>query len=55
MQHPLETAIVLADLQMDRATVVAGLLHDVPEDTDVHPGGRRGRLRAARWPAWWTG
>ena len=33
VQHPLETAIVLADLQMDRATVVAGLLHDVPEDT----------------------
>jgi GTP pyrophosphokinase len=34
VQHPLETAIYLADLQMDRATVEAGLLHDVPEDTD---------------------
>src|SRR5918993_4295032 len=33
VQHPLETALILADLQMDRATVVAGLLHDVPEDT----------------------
>jgi hypothetical protein len=34
VQHPLETAIYLADLQLDRATVEAGLLHDVPEDTD---------------------
>ncbi len=33
VQHPLETAIFLADLQLDRATVEAGLLHDVPEDT----------------------
>jgi GTP pyrophosphokinase len=35
VQHPLETAILLADLQLDRATVVAGLLHDVPEDTET--------------------
>ncbi len=33
VQHPLETALVLAELQMDRATICAGLLHDVPEDT----------------------
>src|SRR5687768_16483365 len=34
VQHPLETALILADLQMDRATISAHLLHDVPEDTD---------------------
>src|SRR5262245_42706823 len=35
VQHPLETALLLADLQLDRATVMAGLLHDVPEDTET--------------------
>ncbi|MBI3970497.1 MAG: bifunctional (p)ppGpp synthetase/guanosine-3',5'-bis(diphosphate) 3'-pyrophosphohydrolase [Chloroflexi bacterium] len=33
VQHPLETAIQLADLQLDPATIAAALLHDVPEDT----------------------
>ena len=33
VQHPLETALLLAELQLDRATIAAGLLHDVPEDT----------------------
>jgi (p)ppGpp synthase/HD superfamily hydrolase len=33
VQHPLETALLLASLQLDRATVAAGLLHDVPEDS----------------------
>src|SRR5687767_2192450 len=33
VQHPLETALILASLQMDRTTICAGLLHDVPEDT----------------------
>ena len=31
--HPLCVAIVLADLQMDKESIVAGLLHDVVEDT----------------------
>lgn len=31
--HPLETAITLAKLHLDQDTIVAGLLHDVPEDT----------------------
>ncbi|KAJ1450620.1 hypothetical protein M885DRAFT_531960 [Pelagophyceae sp. CCMP2097] len=33
--HPLETALILADLRMDCDTVVAGLLHDTVEDTSV--------------------
>ncbi|MCL1913355.1 MAG: bifunctional (p)ppGpp synthetase/guanosine-3',5'-bis(diphosphate) 3'-pyrophosphohydrolase [Eubacteriaceae bacterium] len=31
--HPLEIALILAQLHMDTTTVVAGLLHDVIEDT----------------------
>ncbi|MEK7145727.1 MAG: HD domain-containing protein, partial [Patescibacteria group bacterium] len=31
--HPLETAKILANLRVDEDTLVAGLLHDVPEDT----------------------
>ena len=31
--HPLCVAIILADLEMDKETIEAGLLHDVVEDT----------------------
>ena len=33
--HPLWVAIILADLEMDKETIAAGLLHDVVEDTRV--------------------
>ncbi|MBE5893295.1 MAG: bifunctional (p)ppGpp synthetase/guanosine-3',5'-bis(diphosphate) 3'-pyrophosphohydrolase [Lachnospiraceae bacterium] len=35
INHPLNVSIVLADLEMDKETIVAGLLHDVVEDTNI--------------------
>ncbi len=35
MIHPLWVAIILADLEMDKETIAAGILHDVVEDTDM--------------------
>lgn len=33
--HPLAVAIILAELELDAATLIAALLHDVVEDTEV--------------------
>jgi guanosine-3',5'-bis(diphosphate) 3'-pyrophosphohydrolase len=35
IHHSLATAATLVDLRLDAATIAAGLLHDVPEDTSV--------------------
>jgi GTP diphosphokinase / guanosine-3',5'-bis(diphosphate) 3'-diphosphatase len=47
--HPLAVADNLADLEMDRATIAAALLHDVVEDTSVPSG------LAVRSPVLWMG
>ncbi|MBO8125833.1 MAG: bifunctional (p)ppGpp synthetase/guanosine-3',5'-bis(diphosphate) 3'-pyrophosphohydrolase [Firmicutes bacterium] len=35
VDHPLEVAMLLAEQEMDQETLIAGLLHDVVEDTDT--------------------
>ena len=52
--HPLWVAIILADLEMDKETIAAGMLHDVVEDTEIdgrrYPEGIRRRSSASgRW------
>lgn len=35
--HPFEVAKILADLRVDKNTIIAALLHDILEDTDTQP------------------
>jgi len=35
IEHPLAVASILIDMQMDAETVIAGLLHDLLEETDI--------------------
>jgi GTP pyrophosphokinase len=37
LSHPLEVAGILADMKLDTVSVVAGLMHDVIEDTHATP------------------
>ncbi len=35
LEHPLQTALILADLQLDASSLAAALLHDIPEDCGI--------------------
>ncbi len=35
IEHPLQTALILAELQLDASTLAAALLHDVPENCGI--------------------
>ncbi|MCJ7806764.1 MAG: HD domain-containing protein, partial [Clostridia bacterium] len=35
ISHPLGVVMILAELEIDLVTIIAGLLHDVVEDTDI--------------------
>jgi guanosine-3',5'-bis(diphosphate) 3'-pyrophosphohydrolase len=35
IEHPLQTALILAELQLDVSTLAAALLHDVPENCGI--------------------
>ena len=35
IEHPLEVAYILSDLELDDSSICAALLHDVVEDSDV--------------------
>jgi len=35
LEHPVQTAIILAELQLDAASLAAALLHDVPENCGI--------------------
>jgi len=49
LEHPLQTALILAELQLDASSLAAALLHDIPENCGLpvaekgllaSPGGR---------------
>ena len=53
INHPVEVAIILAELKMDCDVVCAALLHDTVEDRRPRFPTWRGSL-ATPWPSSWT-
>ena len=51
--HPVEVAGILAEMKLDTASIVTGLLHDTIEDTDATRE-EIARLFGERSPAWST-
>src|ERR1700730_18796062 len=47
IQHPLEVALLLADMRIDADGIIAALLHDVVEDTDFTLDDLRARFGGA--------
>ncbi|MFQ5997046.1 MAG: RelA/SpoT family protein [Dehalococcoidales bacterium] len=35
LEHPVQTALILAELQLDVSSLAAALLHDIPENCDI--------------------
>src|SRR3972149_3714982 len=48
LEHPLQTAFILAELQLDASSLAAALLHDIPEDTGLSISGLLAQARAGR-------
>src|ERR1700741_2949586 len=42
--HPLEVALVLAEMKLDSTAIAAGLLHDALEDTEAEAGEIRAKF-----------
>ena len=51
--HPLCVAIILAELELDKETIAAGLLHDVLEDTVMTENETVQRIRKKRMRIVW--
>ena len=50
--HPLHVACILVEIGMDTDAVIAGLLHDVVEDTSIELS--EIAVLDRTWPTWWT-
>jgi len=44
LEHPLQTALILAELQLDVSSLAAALLHDIPEDCGLPVSGIEARF-----------
>src|SRR3972149_9911367 len=44
LEHPVQTAYILAELQLDSGSLAAALLHDIPEETGLPIADISGRV-----------